>query len=219
LQLVSSQQLELDPQAGSVRLLHRGMALNFGAIGKGYALDRAAEALDAGGLHDFLIHGGNSSVLARGGREANAECGIRSAEFEDEHSAFRTPHSAFWTVALRHPRRPDVRRAEFVLCNQALGTSGSGTQFFHHQGQRYGHIIDPRTGWPADKVLSATVIAPTAEQADALSTALYVMGLDRAREFCAAHSEISALLTTQSGAGRIELHPLNLSDDRWRVID
>jgi thiamine biosynthesis lipoprotein len=109
-----------------------------------------------------------------------------------------------------------VRLAEFTLCDQALGTSGSGTQFFHHQGQRYGHIIDPRTGWPADKVLSATVIAPTAEQADALSTALYVLGLEPAREFCASHPEISALLTTQTGAGQIELHPLNVPTDRWQ---
>ena len=124
-----------------------------------------------------------------------------------------------WLVALRHPLKPDERLAEFVLCYQALGTSGSGTQFFHHQGKRYGHILDPRTGWPADKVLSATVIAPTAEQADALSTALYVMGLQEAREFCASCGEISGLLTTTSRAGQVELHPLNLPDDRWRIVD
>jgi thiamine biosynthesis lipoprotein len=196
LQLLGSQQLELDSQARSVRLLHRGMELNLGAIGKGYALDRAADALHAGGIGDFLLHGGNSSVLARGNR---VESG--------------------WSVALRHPLRPGDRLAEFVLCDQALGTSGSGTQFFHYQGRRYGHIIDPRTGWPAEQVLSATVIAPTAEQADALSTALYVMGLELAREFCAARPEISALLTTQSGAGRIELHPLNLPDHCWRRLE
>jgi thiamine biosynthesis lipoprotein len=134
---------------------------------------------------------------------------------ESGPSALRNLH---WTVALRHPLRPDVRLAEFTLDGQALGTSGSGTQFFHYQGRRYGHIIDPRSGWPADQVLSATVIAPTAEQADALSTALYVMGLEPAREFCAAHPEISALLTTQTGAGTIDLHPLNLADDRWRRL-
>ena len=78
-----------------------------------------------------------------------------------------------------------MRLAEFVLCDQALGTSGSGTQFFHYQGKRYGHIIDPRSGWPAEQVLSATVIAPTAEQADALSTAFYVLGLEPARHYCA----------------------------------
>ena len=127
--------------------------------------------------------------------------------------------SAGWSVALRHPLKPDIRLAEFVLTDQALGTSGSGTQFFHHQGKRYGHILDPRTGWPADQVLSATVIAPTAEQADAISTAFYVMGVEKARVYCEQHAEIAALLVTAvSRAGGLELHPLNLPDDRWQRL-
>jgi thiamine biosynthesis lipoprotein len=218
LQSVGSRHLDLDAATQTIRFRQPGMELNLGAVGKGYALDQAADALVAAGMNDFLIHGGNSSVLARG-RRASAECEIQNTESEASHSAFRTPHSAFWTVALRHPLRPHIRVAEFILEDQALGTSGSGTQYFHHQGKRYGHIIDPRTGWPADKVLSATVIAPSAEQADALSTAFYVMGLEPAREFCVAHPEIAALLTTQSGAGQIELHPINLPEDRWRRLD
>src|SRR5262245_14567579 len=193
---VGWQHLQFDDAAHSVRFSQPGLELNLGAIGKGYALDRAADVLVQGGICDFLIHGGNSSVLARGGRTIPG-----------------------WSVALRHPLKPSVRLAEFVLRNQALGTSGSGTQFFHHQGKRYGHIIDPRTGWPAEQVLSATVIAPTAEQADALSTALYVMGLDAAHAFCSSHPDISALLVTQTTAsGEIELHPSNLTDTQWRTL-
>src|SRR5262245_13201371 len=193
---VGWQHLQLDDAAHSVRFSQPGLELNLGAIGKGYALDRAADVLIDGGIADFLIHGGNSSVLARGGRAMSD-----------------------WSVALRHPLKPSVRLAEFMLCNQALGTSGSGTQFFHYQGKRYGHIIDPRTGWPAEQVLSATVIAPTAEKADALSTALYVMGLDAARAFCSSHSDISALLVTQTAAaGEIELHPLNLAESQWQCL-
>jgi thiamine biosynthesis lipoprotein len=227
---VGSRHLQLDSATSSVRFLQPGLELNLGAIGKGYALDRAADALVAGGVRDFLIHGGNSSVLTRGGRQS-PECGIRSAEsqpavgestIDGSYSALRTPHSALspgWSVALRHPLKPDVRLAEFLLCDQALGTSGSGTQFFHYQGKRYGHILDPRSGWPAEQVLSATVIAPTAEQADALSTALYVLGLEPARTFCERRAEISALLVTPSNAaGGIELHPINLADNRWRRI-
>jgi len=193
---VGTRHLQLDAAARSVRFLQPGLELNLGAIGKGYALDRAADALVSSGIGDFLIHGGNSSVLARGNGA-----------------------SPGWSVAFRHPLKPDVRLAEFILCNQALGTSGSGTQFFHYQGQRYGHILDPRTGWPADQVLSATVIAPTAEQADALSTAFYVLGLEPARSICERHPEFSALLVTQSQtAAGIELHPLNLADDRWNRL-
>jgi thiamine biosynthesis lipoprotein len=216
-QTVGSRHLQLDAATCSVQLSHPGMEINLGAIGKGYALDQAADWLVAGGLRDFLIHGGNSSVLARG--ERNAEC--RTQNEEADQSAIRNPQSAMvsgWSVALRHPLRPDVRLAEFLLHDHALGTSGSGTQFFHYQGKRYGHIIDPRTGWPADRVLSATVIAPTAEQADALSTALYVMGLEAAHEYCNTHQDISALLTTQTGSGSIELHPFNLDDERWRRL-
>ena len=221
---VRSRHLQLDAARQTVHFLQPGLELNLGAIGKGYALDRVADAIAAGGIGDFLLHGGNSSVVAWGGR--NAEFRIQNAEYGKDapvssDSEFCILNSEFpaWTVGLRHPLKPDVRLAEFLLTNQALGTSGSGTQFFHYQGKRYGHILDPRTGWPADQVLSATVIAPTAEQADALSTALYVMGLPAAREFCERHAEIAALLTTTaSQAGGIELHPLNLEADRWQRL-
>jgi thiamine biosynthesis lipoprotein len=203
---VGSQHLKLDEASKTIRFRKTGLELNLGAIGKGYALDRAADSLATTGLNDFLIHGGNSSVLARGNHNIS--------EFRIQNSEFPPG----WSIALRHPLKPDIRLAEFFLHNQALGTSGSGTQFFHHQGKRYGHIIDPRSGWPADQVLSATVIAPTAEQADALSTAFYVAGLELAFEFCQYHSEISALLTTQTGPAGIELHAVNLSDDRWRRL-
>ena len=125
-----------------------------------------------------------------------------------------------WSVGLRHPLKPEVRLAEFLLTDQALGTSGSGSQFFHYQGKRYGHILDPRTGWPAEQVLAATVIAPTAEQADALSTAFYVLGVAGAQSYCQTHPEISALLVTASArAGGLELHPFNLTDSQWRRIE
>src|SRR5262249_12533030 len=216
---VGSQHVQLDAAMHSVRFLRPGVELNLGAIGKGYALDRAADTLVAGGVHEFLIHGGNSSVLARGERMKDQGGGMKDDAKRDRSSFILHPSSFGWSVALRHPLKPDVRLAEFVLRDQALGTSGSGTQFFHYQGKRYGHIIDPRSGWPSDHVLSSTVIAPTAEQADALSTALYVMGLESAQQFCANHREISALLVTQTGAASVELHPINLPQNHWRRIE
>jgi thiamine biosynthesis lipoprotein len=208
LALVGSDKLDLDQDRQTIRFHQQGMELNLGAIGKGYALDRAAESMLGAGAADFAIHGGNSSVIARGHRIADSQSEIRNPKSEIAPG---------WSVALRHPLKPDVRLAEFRLVNQALGTSGSGAQFFHHQGRRYGHILDPRTGWPAEHVLSATVIAPTAELADALSTAFYVMGLAPAREFCASRPEIAAVLvTTAVKAGTVVLHPLNLADDAWQ---
>ena len=221
---VGSQHLELDASRNSVRFLVPGLEINLGAIGKGHTLDRCAELLSSRGISDFLIHGGNSSVLAKGVRGERAEgrgeeSGVRSQRSEacNLQSAISNLQSTPWSIGLRHPLRPDQRLAEFTLQDQALGTSGSGSQFFHHQGKRYGHILDPRTGWPAEQVLSATVIASTAAEADALSTAFYVLGLEGAKTYCQQHPDISALLVTQQGAG-VELHPVNLPDEKWRAI-
>jgi thiamine biosynthesis lipoprotein len=197
---VGFQHLELDETRRTIRFLHAGCELNLGAIGKGYALDRCAETLRLAETPDFLVHGGNSSVLAGGSRSGRPK----------EHPG--------WLIGLRHPLRPEQRLAEFLLHNQALGTSGSGTQYFHHQGKRYAHIIDPRSGWPADKVLSATAIAPKASQADALSTAFYVLGVEGTKDYCAAHPDVSALFTLPAKvAGDVELIAINLPDDKWQV--
>ena len=144
-----------------------------------------------------MIHGGNSSVLAKG---------------------TELPAAGPSLSAIRSNRTSGSLNSNYAI--RRLGTSGSGTQFFHYQGKKYGHIIDPRSGWPADKVLSATVIAPTAEQADALSTAFYVLGVEGAVAYCEAHKDISALLVTAvADTATVELHPINLADDRWRVLE
>jgi thiamine biosynthesis lipoprotein len=193
---VGYQKLLLDDAASTIRFATAGMELNLGGIGKGHALDRMREVLCKDGTEHFLLHGGHSSVLAGGSRAGS------------------TAEQPGWTVGLAHPLRPDERLAEFRLHNQALGTSGSGTQYFHHQGQRYGHIIDPRIGRPAGKVLSSTVIAPTAAQSDALSTAFYVGGTDLAREYCQSHPEIAAVLVAQVGP-QLQLEAINLPEERW----
>jgi thiamine biosynthesis lipoprotein len=182
-----------------VRFLAPGVEINLGGIGKGYALDRCADLLRAAGIEDFLIHGGQSSVLAVGSHPA-------------------TPGQG-WNIGLRHPLRPDRRLAEFFLRDQALGTSGSGTQFFHHRGKRYGHLLDPRTGRPADGVLSATVLAPDAAEADALATAFYVLGPEAAATYGASHDGIATLLATPGPKqGSVELHAHGLAEDAWQSL-
>ena len=90
---------------------------------------------------------------------------------------------------------PDRRLATLHVSDRALGTSGSGTQYFHYAGKRYGHVIDPRTGRPAEGVLSVTVIAAEAAEADALATAFYVLGPDRTAEYCRTHQDVGAVMT------------------------
>jgi thiamine biosynthesis lipoprotein len=171
---VGSQHVELDPQGRTVQFLMAGIELNLNSIGKGYALDRCAEQILAAGIDDFLWHGGNSSILARGSQTPGSHEG--------------------WSVFVSHPLRPGKRLAEIRLRDRSLGTSGAANQFFRHQGRRYGHILDPRTGWPAEGVYSVTVAAPEAAEADALATALYVMGPDRAVEYCSRRPEIGLLM-------------------------
>jgi len=173
--------VELDADSHTIRFRKPGVALNLGSVGKGYALDRCARKLLDAGINDFLIHGGGSSVLAHG-------C---LGHVQDE-PAKRA--AGGWTVGIRHPLRPDRRLAEVRLCDRALATSGSWAQSFVHEGRRYGHILDPRTGRPAEGVLSATAIAPTAAMADALSTAFYVMGADASLAYCRERPELAAVL-------------------------
>lgn len=92
---------------------------------------------------------------------------------------------------------------------QALATSGTAVQHFRFEGKRYGHIIDPRTGWPTDTMLSVTVLAPTAAEADALSTAFFVGGVELAERYCSNHRSVSALLIPPPTGGQ-RLEPINI---------
>lgn len=197
-----SHHLELDAERQTVFFRHPELTINLGAIGKGYALDRCADYMALHEVPDFMMHGGSSSILARGQRRSGAA------------------DAKGWTVGVQHPLRADRRLAEFQLCDRAVGTSGTGTQYFYHQGKRYGHILDPRTGRPADKVLSTTVIAEDATTADALATAFYVLGLEGANDYCQTHPEVTALMTTSGRqAGTVELSAFNAESLIWRRID
>jgi thiamine biosynthesis lipoprotein len=192
---VGMDQVALDETAQSIAFRRPGVAVNLNSIGKGYALDRVAELLAERGVSDFLLHGGRSSVLARGD----------------------APGAAGWSIGLRHPLRPEQRLGEIVLRDEALATSGSGTQYFEHEGRRYGHVIDPRTGRPAEGVYTATVVAPTAAEADALSTAFYVMRPPEVERFCAARPDVSAVLVCPAESeGSVRLCTFGLEEGRWR---
>ena len=92
-------------------------------------------------------------------------------------------------------------------------------QYFRHEGRRYGHILDPRRGWPAEGLLSVTVIASSTADADAISTALYVMGLEAAREWCARHPDVSAILVPPPTGRQLEPVLMNIPEDRIFLAD
>jgi thiamine biosynthesis lipoprotein len=155
-----------------------GIEVSLGAVGKGYALDRARSVLRASGVQHALLSAGGSSIVALGGRGHG------------------------WVVEIVSPLRPGRPIATLSLRNAALGTSGAGEQFVVEDGRRYGHVIDPRSGWPVDGTLSASVVASDAARADALSTAFLVGGLDLARRYCSGHHDVLALITPDDGSER-----------------
>ena len=121
------------------------------------------------------------------------------------------PFSTFWEVGIADPQRPGRRLGIIRLTDRALGTSASQFQSFRHQGRRYGHVLDPRTGRPAEGVLSTTVTAPTAALADALSTAFFVMGRDESLAYCRTHPEIGAVIVCPNPrGGEPEVHSAGL---------
>ena len=141
---------------------------------------RAASSASFVGVRSVLIHGGASSVRAMGCQ--GPQVGTRRG----------------WRVGLRDPLRPARRLATFTLVDRALGTSGSGTQFFVDRGKRMGHILDPRTGQPAEGVISATVLAPTASESDALATALYTCGPQGLARIAPRGGNVSAIMVIPS---------------------
>lgn len=184
--LTGFESVRLDAERHLVGFGRPGIELQFNAIGKGFALDQAAKVMREQSIENWLLHGGHSSVLAAGDHYGQGG----------------------WPVGIRNPLFPEERLATVLLKDESMGTSGNSVQFFRWQGQRYGHILDPRTGWPADSLLQATVLAPTSAEADALSTAFFVMGLEKARMLCQNRPAIKALLVPFPRAGRV-LEPVN----------
>ena len=127
--------------------LPEGVELDPGAIGKGQGVDAAAAVLRAAGVTRALIDFGSTQVAI--GR---------------------------WTVEIRDPFAEGKSLGTLTLENEALSTSGGYEKFFEKDGKTYGHILDPRTGRPADRVAATSVVAPTGAESDALSTAFYVDG-------------------------------------------
>lgn len=190
----------LDPASQTIAFQRPDITVNFNSIGKGYALDRMAELLDLAAVGNYLLHGGRSSVLARGDHPGE-------------------PAGSGWSIGLRHPLRTAERLAEFRLRDQALSTSGSGTQFFRRRGRTYGHILNPRTGRPVEGIFSATVIAPTAAEADALSTAFYVMGPEKTADYCATRPELAAVIVCPTNRqGDVRLFAFGLDSTSWTQL-
>ena len=178
--------VKLEPESRAVSFAREGMEIDLGAIAKGYAADVAAEAALAAGARAVLVDAGG-----------------------DIRCAGLTAQGCPWRIGVQHPRRRGELVGVLEITDRAVTTSGDYERFFVYDGVRYAHIIDPRTGWPvANGVESVTVLAPTAMQADALSTSLFVLGPVEGLALAGEYPGVSALIMTADplDPGRLVYH-------------
>ena len=152
---VGFQNIILDKTKNTVFLKQKGMKIGFGAIGKGYAADKAKTLLISKGVSAGIINASG-----------------------DMNTWGNQPNGKPWKVAITNPMNKNKVFALFPLVNSAVVTSGNYEKFVNLNGKRYTHIIDPRTGYPSSGIISVTVFAPKAELADALATSIFVMGIN-----------------------------------------
>ena len=152
--LVGMDKVELDEEHLTIRFERSGMMLDLGAVGKGYAVERAAGLLREAGIRCALIHGGTSSVCAIGPQ----------------------PDGSAWQVAVKGPTGPGERLAAVGLQDSSVSVSSTRGKWFRAGRRTFGHVIDPRTGRPISRAASAVVTGSSPTVCDALSTALLVLG-------------------------------------------
>ena len=166
---VGYKKIEVDEKKKTLSLA-AGQQLGLGGIAKGYALDRAALTLRENGFKNFIVYGGGDLFVSG-----------------------RHPDRA-WRVGIQHPRKKGRYFATLDVTNVAVVTSGDYERYFEQNGKRYHHILDPKTGRPAEGMRSVTVLSDRAVYSDAMATALFVMGVDKGKRLVDRLSDTEAML-------------------------
>jgi FAD:protein FMN transferase len=177
-QQVGSRHVLLNSENRTVHFDREGLMLDLGAIGKGYAIDQAAQILREAGVTSALLHGGTSSVFALGSPPDAQHWTIAIADPRNRDALLSPLSSSPSPNGVRpHPQgAPPAPFATVHLKDESLAVSAIWGKTFQAQGRSYGHVIDPRTGTPVEGSLLAAVILPSATETDALSTALLTLG-------------------------------------------
>lgn len=157
---VGYQNISIDKEAQTVFLKLKGMKIGFGAIGKGYAADKAKALLIEKGVKAGIINA--SGDLNAWGKQANGKD---------------------WMVAITNPLNKNKVFSWLPINDSAIVTSGNYEKFISFNGIRYSHIIDPRTGYPSTGIISTSIMTSNAEFADAISTSVFVMGVETGLDF------------------------------------
>lgn len=167
--LINYKDIIVDEAAKTVMLAKEGMVLDMGGIGKGYAADRIADYLKEQGLDSAMINLGGSSIIALGNK----------------------PNGSPWNIGLQDPdQRRGTQLGTIKISDEVIDASGIYERYFMQDNVRYHHILDPRTGFPSQNGLkSITIMSPNATDADALSTGVFLMGLEEGMAYLEALPE------------------------------
>ncbi len=176
-QRIGFEKIVLNEAETSVYLPETGMKIGFGAIGKGYAADKAKALLQERGVKAGIINASG-----------------------DMNTWGKQPSGDDWKVAITNPMDKNKAFALLPIYDSAVVTSGNYEKYVMIDGERYSHIIDPRTGYPAKGIVSATIFAPKAELADALATATFVMGIEAGIDRINQLPDIECILIDDTGA-------------------
>jgi thiamine biosynthesis lipoprotein len=172
---VDYRQVQVDRAAGTIRFLRPGVRIDLGGIAKGYAVDRSIERLRKLGIQHAMVNAGGDTRLL-GDRRGKP-----------------------WIVGIRDPRNEDRVVTRLPLQDEAISTSGDYERYFEEDGVRYHHILVPGTGRSARGVRSATVIGADATLTDALSTTVFVLGVERGLQLIAQLPGVEAVVVDEQG--------------------
>jgi thiamine biosynthesis lipoprotein len=174
---VGFNKVQLDSGAQTITFLYPNMQLDMGAIAKGYAADKVLALLKSFGITTALVDAGGDMV------------------------AFgMPPQKKGWTIGINVPGQQEkLLERKLVLSNKAVATSGDAFQYMLHEGKKYGHIIDPRTGYGVTFQRNVTVVAPTATTADWLATACSILTFDQVKILAKKYKSEVLISTVQNG--------------------
>jgi FAD:protein FMN transferase len=165
----------LDPKARTVYLSRPGMRIGLGGIGPGYAGDLAMDKIRKLGIRDACVNM-SGDVMMIGKKKGEP-----------------------WNVGITHPRKKGESIAVLPVSNAAVSTSGDYERFFEKDGKRYCHIIDPRTGYPADLCQSVTIVAPSLAFADGLAKGVFILGPEKGMRLVEKLEGVQALIVAADG--------------------
>ncbi|MCF6157978.1 MAG: FMN-binding protein [wastewater metagenome] len=180
---------------GSIFFKNDKTQIDLGAIGKGFAVDKALEVIKQYGIDNACINlGGNIYTL---GSPAGR---------------------SIWKVGVQHPRKSGEILGYLRLRDEATATSGDYERFFEINGKRYSHIIDPRTGRPVNGVIASTVVAPTGTDVDALSTSIFVLGPKEGIALIKNIPGTDALIAYEGNGGKIMIYMTKGFKEKFRRV-